>query len=84
MRATSLGCGRTATPTPPVAQPLTSHTAPLPPLSRHAPHSRPPPTRALLCPAHHDKMNYHPESNEVTIDAEGLVYVQQRNRLQAS
>ena len=29
-------------------------------------------------------MNYHPESNEVTIDAEGLVYVQQRNRLQAS
>ena len=28
-------------------------------------------------------MNYHPESNEVTIDAEGLVYVQQRNRLQA-
>ena len=44
---------------------------------------RPPPTRALLYPAHHDKMNYHPESNEVTIDAEGLVYVQQHNRLQA-
>ena len=68
---------------PRVAQPLTSPAAPLPPLSRHAAHTRPPPTRALLYPAHHDKMNYHPESNEVTIDAEGLVYVQQRNRLQA-
>ena len=32
--------------------------------------------------AHHDKMNYHPESNEMTVDGEGLVYVQQRNRLQ--
>jgi len=63
--------------------PLTCHAAPLPPLSRHAAHTRLPPTRALLYPAHHDKMNYHPESNEVTIDAEGLVYVQQRNRLQA-
>ena len=29
-------------------------------------------------------MNYHPESNEMTVDGEGLVYVQQRNRLQAS
>ena len=32
--------------------------------------------------AHHDKMNYHPESHELSYDSEGLLYVQQYNRLQ--